>query len=66
MTDEAGVIQNDPNRGLRDRIEPDPAPTLSSRDTLITALHDLHQAARDRLATPERGRGRRNRRHRRV
>jgi hypothetical protein len=65
MTEETGVLQNDPNEGLRHRIEPDASPTRSSRDTLITALHDLHQVARDRLATPEKGH-RRRRRHRRL
>ena len=59
MTDETGVLQNDPNRGLRDRIDPDPSAPMSSRDALILALHDLHQVARDRLATPEKARRRR-------
>jgi hypothetical protein len=60
MTDEIGVLQNDPNRGLRDRIgETTPR---SSQDTLIIALHDLHEAARERLATPEQTkRGRKSR-----
>ncbi len=53
MTDQTGVLHNDPNRGLRDRIEPDDAPPRSSQDTLIIALHDLHEAARERLAAPE-------------
>jgi hypothetical protein len=68
MNDETGVLQNDPNRGLRDRIEPEEAPSMSPRDTLIIALHDLHQVARDRLAAPEpKHRGhRRHRRRRRV
>jgi hypothetical protein len=52
MSDDAGVLQNDPNRGLRDRIDPGTQPARSSRDTLIMALHDLHEVARDRLATP--------------
>jgi len=55
MTDENGVLQNDPNRGLRDRIEPEDEEPRSSRDTLILALHDLHQVARDRLDSPESG-----------
>ena len=67
MTDETGVLQNDPNRGLRDRIDDEASPR-SSQDTLIIALHDLHEAARERLATPEhtkRGRKSRTRaRHR--
>jgi hypothetical protein len=54
--DETGVLQNDPNRGLRDRIDPEDAPPKTSRDTLILALHDLHEVARERLATPEIGR----------
>ena len=59
---ETGVLQNDPNRGLRDRIEPEEAAPMTSRDTLILALHDLHEVARERLASPEIGRrGRRNR-----
>ncbi len=60
--DETGVLQNDPNRGLRDRIEPEETEPMTSRDTLILALHDLHEVARERLATPEIGRrGRRSR-----
>ena len=49
----AGTLQNDPNGGLRGRIDPDAAPSLSSRDTLILALHDLHEVARERVATPD-------------
>ena len=53
---ETGVLQNDPNRGLRDRIDPEETAPMTSRDTLILALHDLHEVARERLATPEIGR----------
>jgi hypothetical protein len=63
MSDETGVLQNDPNRGLRDRLDPDAGPPRSSRDTLIMALHDLHETARDRLATPHPGRRERRAHH---
>jgi hypothetical protein len=67
MTDETGILQNDPNRGLRDRMDHETS-QRSSQDTLIIALHDLHEAARERLAEPEptkRGRKSRTRaRHR--
>ena len=53
MTDETGVLQNDPNRGLRDRLEPGNESPRSSRDTLIMALHDLHQVAREKLDSSE-------------
>ena len=60
--DETSVLQNDPNRGLRDRIDPEETAPMTSRDTLILALHDLHEVARERLATPDGGRrGRRSR-----
>ena len=62
MTDETGVLQNDPNRGLRDRLDPEAAPARSSRDTLILALHDLHQAAGDRVTVPDTRRRRRGHR----
>ena len=62
---EIGVLQNDPNRGLRDRLEPETeAASRSSRDTLIMALHDLHQVARDRLETAQPPAERRPKRHR--
>jgi len=54
--DQTRVLQNDPNRGLRDRIDRDEAAPMTSRDTLILALHDLHEVARERLATTESGR----------
>jgi hypothetical protein len=64
MTDETGVLQNDPNRGLRDRIDPGDGSPRDAQDTLIIALHDLHEAARERLAVPERSRRGRKSRHR--
>jgi hypothetical protein len=63
MTDKTGVLQNDPNRGLRDRIDPEDG-SPNAQDTLIIALHDLHEAARERLAAPEPSRRGRKSRHR--
>ena len=58
---EIGVLQNDPNRGLRDRIEPEER-GLSAQDSLTIVLSDLHEAARARLDPPDTKR-RRHRRH---
>ena len=66
MTDRTDILQNDPNEGLRLRLEPeeDDGSPRSSRDTLILALHDLHQVAREKLEAPEPGRRAKRHRHR--
>ena len=59
-----GLLQNDPNRALRERIEPEERGTASAQDSLTLVLSDLHEAARTRLATPDgKSRGRHRRRH---
>jgi hypothetical protein len=45
---EIGVLQNDPTRALRDRLEP--GATMTAQDSLTLVLSDLHEAARSRLA----------------
>ena len=50
---DVGVLQNDPNRGLRDRIEPEERGQISAQDSLTLVLSDLHEAARARMDAPE-------------
>lgn len=58
------VLRNDPNRALRDRIEPDDRNSTSAQDALTLVLSDLHEAARGRVEdTPPTGRRRRRQRH---
>jgi hypothetical protein len=61
MNDVIGILQNDPNRGLRDRL--DPEERASARDSLTLVLSDLHEAARTRLEAPEATSRRHRRRH---
>ena len=56
------VLRNDPNRGLRDRIDPDERASTSAQDALTLVLSDLHEAARGRVEDSPRAR-RRRRRH---
>jgi len=57
------VLRNDPNRALRERIDPDERGSTSAQDALTLVLTDLHEAARNRLdaQSPTRRRGRRHR-----
>jgi hypothetical protein len=67
MTDDVGVLRNDPNSGLRHRLEPERSGTPSAQQSLDGVLIDLQELVRDRLAAPEVGRrGRRSRRHHRA
>ena len=61
---EIGILQNDPNRGLRDRLGAEDEATMTAQDSLTLVLTDLHEAARSRLAADGEPHGRR-RRHRR-
>jgi len=65
MTDEVGILQNDPNNGLRVRLEPGMRGAPSAQESLAQALNDLQELARDRLAAPDEGRRRRRSKHRR-
>jgi hypothetical protein len=56
------VLRNDPNRALRDRIEPDERNATSAQDALTLVLSDLHEAARGRVEDTPRTK-RRRRRH---
>jgi hypothetical protein len=56
------VLRNDPNRALRDRIEPDERSATSAQDALTLVLSDLHEAARGRVEDTPRTK-RRRRRH---
>jgi hypothetical protein len=57
------AVRNDPNRALRERIDPDERGSTSAQDALTLVLTDLHEAARSRLdaASPTRRRARRHR-----
>jgi hypothetical protein len=59
MPDPIGVLQNDPNHGLRTRLEG----PLSAQETLDLALLELQEAVRVRLesASEPRRRGHRRR-----
>jgi hypothetical protein len=61
MSDMA-VLRNDPNRALRDRIDPDQRSSTSAQDALTLVLSDLHEAARGRVEDTPRTK-RRRRRH---
>jgi len=61
MSDMA-VLRNDPNRALRDRIDPDQRSSTSAQDALTLVLSDLHEAARERVQDTPRSK-RRRRRH---
>jgi hypothetical protein len=67
MRDNVVILQNDPNSGLRQRLEPERTGTPSAQQSLDGVLIDLQELVRDRLAAPEvvvrRGR-RSKRRHR--
>jgi len=56
------VLRNDPNRALRDRIDPDERSSTSAQDALTLVLSDLHEAARGRVEDNPRTK-RRRRRH---
>jgi len=56
------VLRNDPNRALRDRIDPDQRSSTSAQDALTLVLSDLHEAARGRVEDTPRTK-RRHRRH---
>ena len=56
------VLRNDPNRALRDRIDPDVRSSTSAQDALTLVLSDLHEAARGRVEDSPRTK-RRRRRH---
>ena len=56
------VLRNDPNRALRDRIDPDERSSTSAQDALTLVLSDLHEAARGRVEESPRTK-RRRRRH---
>ena len=56
------VLRNDPNRALRDRIDPDQRSSTSAQDALTLVLSDLHEAARGRVEDTPRSK-RRRRRH---
>ena len=56
------VLRNDPNRALRDRIDPDERSSTSAQDALTLVLSDLHEAARGRVEESPRAK-RRRRRH---
>ena len=60
---ELTALRNDPNRALRERIDPEERGSTSAQDALTLVLTDLHEAARSRLdaAGPTRRRGRRHR-----
>ena len=59
---ELSVLRNDPNRALRERIDPEERASSSAQDALTLVLSDLHAAARSRLDAPS-GTRRRGRRH---
>ena len=61
MSDMA-VLRYDPNRALRDRIDPDQRSSTSAQDALTLVLSDLHEAARGRVEDTLRTK-RRRRRH---
>jgi hypothetical protein len=59
-----GVLQNDPNHGLRGRLERDPDDPTTESVTVTQELVDLQEAVRERLAVqvdakPRRRRSRR-------
>jgi hypothetical protein len=56
------ALRNDPNRALRDRIDPDERNSTSAQDALTLVLSDLHEAARGRVEDTPRAK-RRRRRH---
>ena len=56
------VLRNDPNRGLRDRIDPEERSSTSAQDALTLVLSDLHETARGRVEDSPRAK-RRRRRH---
>jgi hypothetical protein len=56
------VLRTDPNRALRDRIDPDERSSTSAQDALTLVLSDLHEAARGRVEDSPRTK-RRRRRH---
>lgn len=56
------VLRNDPNRGLRDRLDPQERSSTSAQDALTLVLSDLHEAARGRVEDAPRAK-RRHRRH---
>jgi hypothetical protein len=56
------VLRHDPNRALRDRIDPDERASTSAQDALTLVLSDLHEAARGRVEDTPRTK-RRRRRH---
>jgi hypothetical protein len=55
-------VRNDPNRALRERMDPEERGSSSAQDSLTLVLSDLHEAARTRLDPPS-GTRRRGRRH---
>jgi hypothetical protein len=59
---EIAVLRNDPNRALRERMDPEERASSSAQDALTLVLSDLHEAARSRLdgQSPTRRRGRRH------
>jgi hypothetical protein len=56
------VLRTDPNRALRDRIDPDERSSTSAQDALTLVLSDLHEVARGRVEDSPRTK-RRRRRH---
>jgi len=56
------VLRKDPNRALRDRIDPDERNSTSAQDALTLVLSDLHEVARGRVEDSPRTK-RRRRRH---
>ena len=59
---DTNVLRNDPNRALRDRIDPDERSSTSAQHALTRVLSDLHEAARGRVEDTPRTK-RRRRRH---
>jgi hypothetical protein len=65
MTEHVGVLQNDPNSGLRGRLEPEPTSAATVQVSDGDVFIDLQEEIRDRLAAPQvEGRGRRTKRRR--
>jgi hypothetical protein len=59
---DTNTLRNDPNRALRDRIDPEERTSTTAQDALTLVLSDLHEAARGRVEGGPRAK-RRLRRH---
>ncbi|MDP9242230.1 MAG: hypothetical protein M3O84_03545 [Actinomycetota bacterium] len=59
MTADIRALQNDPNCGLRGRLDPKRTSLPTAQESLTRALADLQKMARDRLTVPENTRRRR-------